>query len=279
MSRPDEDAGTNAIAAARLDVALVAAGLLPSRTRAAKAIEAGRVSVDGHRATRASAPVAAGATLRLVADPADKYVGRAAHKLIGALDTFPDVVVQGRLALDAGASTGGFTQVLLERGAARVLAVDVGHGQLHPTVAGDPRVENREGVNVRDLTDASVPGGVDLVVGDLSFISLRLVIDSLARVTRPGGELLLMVKPQFEVGRGRVGRTGVVTDPQARQDAVGGVVQAARDAGLELRGAARSPLPGQDGNVEFFLHLRRSRDGETAPVDDAERIVAALTYS
>lgn len=266
--------------ASRLDVALVAAGLATSRTRAAKAVAAGRVSVDGLTVTRASAPVPADAELTLEEDAADRYVGRAAHKLLGALEAFPDVVVQDRECLDAGASTGGFTQVLLERGARHVLAVDVGHGQLHPTIAGDDRVENREGVNVRDLGPQDVPTGVDLVVGDLSFISLRLVVGPLASVVRQDGELLLMVKPQFEVGRHRLSRTGVVVDPAAREEAVRQVLSAATDAGLVLLGAARSPLAGQDGNVEFFLRFRRPTPGGTPQRDaDLERIVAGLTYS
>ena len=163
----------------------------------------------------------------------------------------------GRRALDAGASTGGFTQVLLERGAERVAAVDVGHDQLAPAVRADPRVLVREGLNVRDLTAEDIDGPVDLVVSDLSFISLRLVLAPLAGVCRPGAELLLMVKPQFEVGRRALPRSGVVTDPDARRHAVVGVTAAALGAGLAPRGLARSGLAGQDGNAEFFLRLRR----------------------
>ena len=241
---------------ARADVALAARGLARSRTEGAALIRAGQVLLDGRPVRRPSDRVAADATLRL-RDPGPRYVSRAAHKLVSALEAFPDVGVAGRRALDAGASTGGFTQVLLERGAERVAAVDVGHDQLAPTVRADPRVLVREGLNVRDLTAEDIDGPVDLVVSDLSFISLRLVLAPLAGVCRPGAELLLMVKPQFEVGRRALPRTGVVTDPDARRDAVAGVAAAALGAGLAPRGLTRSGLAGQDGNAEFFLRLHR----------------------
>ena len=241
---------------ARADVALAARGLARSRTEGAALIRAGQVLLDGRPVRRPSDRVAADATLRL-RDPGPRYVSRAAHKLVSALEAFPDVAVAGRRALDAGASTGGFTQVLLERGAERVAAVDVGHNQLAPPVRADPRVLVREGLNVRDLTAEDIDGPVDLVVSDLSFISLRLVLAPLAGVCRPGAELLLMVKPQFEVGRRALPRSGVVTDPDARRHAVVGVTAAALGAGLAPRGLARSGLAGQDGNAEFFLRLRR----------------------
>ena len=241
---------------ARADVALATRGLARSRTEGAALIRAGQVLLDGRPVRRPSDRVAADATLRL-RDPGPRYVSRAAHKLVSALEAFPDVGVAGRRALDAGASTGGFTQVLLERGAERVAAVDVGHNQLAPPVRADPRVLVREGLNVRDLTAEDIDGPVDLVVSDLSFISLRLVLAPLAGVCRPGAELLLMVKPQFEVGRRALPRSGVVTDPDARRHAVVGVTAAALGAGLAPRGLARSGLAGQDGNAEFFLRLRR----------------------
>lgn len=260
---------------ARADVALAARGLARSRTEGAALIRAGQVLLDGRPVRRPSDRVAADATLRL-RDPGPRYVSRAAHKLVSALEAFPDVAVAGRRALDAGASTGGFTQVLLERGAERVAAVDVGHNQLAPPVRADPRVLVREGLNVRDLTAEDIDGPVDLVVSDLSFISLRLVLAPLAGVCRPGAELLLMVKPQFEVGRRALPRTGVVTDPDARRDAVVGVAAAALGAGLAPRGLARSGLAGQDGNAEFFLRLRRpdataadDPAGGTSPAPDA----------
>ena len=260
---------------ARADVALAARGLARSRTEGAALIRAGQVLLDGRPVRRPSDRVAADATLRL-RDPGPRYVSRAAHKLVSALEAFPDVAVAGRRALDAGASTGGFTQVLLERGAERVAAVDVGHDQLAPTVRADPRVLVREGLNVRDLTAEDIDGPVDLVVSDLSFISLRLVLAPLAGVCRPGAELLLMVKPQFEVGRRALPRSGVVTDPDARRDAVVGVAAAALGAGLAPHGLARSGLAGQDGNAEFFLRLRRpdataadDPAGGTSPAPDA----------
>ena len=253
---------------ARADVALAARGLARSRTEGAALIRAGQVLLDGRPVRRPSDRVAADATLRL-RDPGPRYVSRAAHKLVSALEAFPDVGVAGRRALDAGASTGGFTQVLLERGAERVAAVDVGHDQLAPPVRADPRVLVREGLNVRDLTAEDIDGPVDLVVSDLSFISLRLVLAPLAGVCRPGAELLLMVKPQFEVGRRALPRSGVVTDPDARRDAVVGVAAAALGAGLAPHGLARSGLAGQDGNAEFFLRLRRP--DATAAHDPASR--------
>lgn len=260
---------------ARADVALAARGLARSRTEGAALIRAGQVLLDGRPVRRPSDRVAADATLRL-RDPGPRYVSRAAHKLVSALEAFPDVAVAGRRALDAGASTGGFTQVLLERGAERVAAVDVGHDQLAPPVQADPRVLVREGLNIRDLTAEDIDGPVDLVVSDLSFISLRLVLAPLAGVCRPGAELLLMVKPQFEVGRRALPRSGVVTDPDARRDAVVGVAAAALGAGLAPRGLARSGLAGQDGNAEFFLRLRRpdattadDPAGGTSPAPDA----------
>lgn len=260
---------------ARADVALATRGLARSRTEGAALIRAGQVLLDGRPVRRPSDRVAADATLRL-RDPGPRYVSRAAHKLVSALEAFPDVGVAGRRALDAGASTGGFTQVLLERGAERVAAVDVGHDQLAPAVRADPRVLVREGLNVRDLTAEDIDGPVDLVVSDLSFISLRLVLAPLAGACRPGAELLLMVKPQFEVGRRALPRTGVVTDPDARRDAVAGVAAAALGAGLAPRGLARSGLAGQDGNAEFFLRLHRpdavaadGTAGATGPAPDA----------
>lgn len=238
----------------RLDVDLVARGLARSRTHAATLIRAGRVTVNGATATKASAATGANDAVAVSAAGQD-YVSRAGHKLAGALRVFPDVLVRGRRCLDAGASTGGFTDVLLRAGAREVAAVDVGHDQLVPRLRADPRVHVVEGLNVRHLTVEDIGGPVELTVADLSFISLRLVVEPLAAATAPGGDLLLMVKPQFEVGRSRLGRGGVVVSAADRRDAVDGVIAAALDIGLTLRGEAVSPLPGQDGNVEFFLWL------------------------
>ncbi|GAA1819391.1 TlyA family RNA methyltransferase [Nesterenkonia flava] len=238
----------------RLDKELVSRGLVSSRTRAAQLISAGQVRVNGAAVTKPSASVSADAQISV--QDQDPWVSRAAHKLLGALEAFDDVVVAGRRCLDAGASTGGFTQVLLSAGAAEVTAVDVGHGQLVDSLRQDPRVTDREGLNLRHIAPGDLGEPFSLIVADLSFISLRLVLGPLRDQAAASADLLLMVKPQFEIGRERLSRTGVVTSAQLRQEAVFGVVTEALDLGLEFRGAVRSPLPGQDGNAEFFLHLR-----------------------
>lgn len=247
----------------RLDRALVARGLARSRTHAQTLIEAGAVAVDGEAETRPSKDVADHAVI-LVSD--DGYVSRAAHKLIGALDACAPagLVVAGRSALDAGASTGGFTQVLLERGATHVTAIDVGHGQLSPRIADDPRVTAIEGLNIRDLTPEHLGTPVDLVVADLSFISLTLVTGPLA-ANMASGDLLLMVKPQFEVGRERLGAGGVVTRSDDHAWAVASVADALAQAGAVIHAVERSQLPGLTGNVEFFVWASlawQARDGE-----------------
>ena len=238
----------------RLDRALHARGLARSRSHAQELIAAGSVNIDGRTILKPATDVSDNAVLAVTGDSAH-YVSRAAHKLISALDACtPDgLVVDGVRALDAGASTGGFTQVLLERGAAHVLAVDVGHGQLAPQILDDPRVSAREGVNVRDLTEVSPGAGVDLGGARLTNIALPLVIAPLAAFAGPGSDFLLMVKPQFEVGKGRLSARGVVTDPAARAAAVSGVAQAMSDAGLSIHRVARSALPGPQGNVEYFV--------------------------
>ncbi|WP_427017107.1 TlyA family RNA methyltransferase [Pseudarthrobacter sp. P1] len=238
---------------ARLDQELVRLSLARSRTHAATLIAAGLASVNGTVQRKAAFAVADGAQVTVADTGADDYVSRAGHKLAGALDFFPQVIVAGKRCLDAGASTGGFTDVLLRRGAATVLAVDVGHGQLVPQLRSDPRVQVHEGLNIRYMSAEDIGGPADLTVCDLSFISLTLVVAPLAAATRPGGELLLMVKPQFEVGRERLSRTGVVGSENERRRAVGQVAQSVLDAGLLLLGLGASTLPGQDGNVEYFL--------------------------
>lgn len=244
----------------RLDRALVSRGLATSRSRAGQLIRAGSVRVDGRAVSKAATTVRTSQRVEVTED--DPWVSRAAHKLLGALTACPEIAVQGRRCLDAGASTGGFTQVLLAQGARRVVAVDVGHDQLAPALREDPRVENHEGLNLRGLSPGQLGEPFDLIVADLSFISLRLVMAPLAGQARAGADLLLMVKPQFEVGRVRIARTGVVTSPELRREAVTAVVGSAEEHGLHLLSAHRSQLPGQDGNLEFFLHLRRS---ETSP--------------
>ena len=237
----------------RLDQALVSRGLARSRQHASELIRAGKVMVDGVAATKPSHAVDDAASLDA---PVDRYVGRAAHKLLGALED-SGTSVAGRV-LDAGASTGGFTQVLLERGADRVYAVDVGHGQLVESLRTDPRVAVHEGVNLRDLTLALLEDQpLDLVVADVSFISLQLLLAPMLGVLRGDGVALLMVKPQFEVGRERLGPGGVVRRPQDRTTAVDGVAQAASDLGWAEDWRGESRLPGPAGNVEYFLRLRR----------------------
>lgn len=244
----------------RLDAELVRRGLARSREHAAELIAAERVTVQGVLARKPATGVTTDVAL-VVKEDAERpdYVSRGGHKLAGALDAFGTVglVVEGRRCLDAGASTGGFTDVLLRRGAREVLAVDVGYGQLAWSLRNDARVVVHDRTNIRALEPATVGEPVDLVVGDLSFISLRLVLDALMSVTAPDGDLALMVKPQFEVGKERVGKGGVVRDLDLRAEAVLDVAGAAHDRGWGTRAATTSPLPGPSGNVEFFLWLRR----------------------
>jgi 23S rRNA (cytidine1920-2'-O)/16S rRNA (cytidine1409-2'-O)-methyltransferase len=244
---------------ARLDAELVRRGLARSRTDAAELVAAGRVTVRGQQATKPATGVGVDDPLLVATDDAaPRYVSRGAHKLIGALAAFmPDgLEVRGRRCLDAGASTGGFTQVLLAEGAAQVVAVDVGYGQLDWSLQSDARVKVVDRTNVRELTLEQVGEPVDLIVGDLSFISLRLVLPALTAVAGVLADLVVMVKPQFEVGRERVGTGGVVRDPALRASAVRGVADAGAALGLGVLGVTASPLPGPAGNVEYFLWLR-----------------------
>jgi 23S rRNA (cytidine1920-2'-O)/16S rRNA (cytidine1409-2'-O)-methyltransferase len=237
-------------------------------------IEDRRVSVAGAVATKPATQVEESAAVVVrEAGTDDAYVSRGAHKLVGALNAFEPrgLVVRGRRALDAGASTGGFTQVLLDRGAASVVAVDVGYGQLAWSLRTDERVDVRERVNIRDLRPDDLPVRPGLVVGDLSFISLALVLPALDRCADPSGDLLLMVKPQFEVGRDRVGSGGVVRDPALRTEAVLRVARAAEVLGWGTSGVVASPLPGPSGNVEYFLWFRRG-----APSPDPTEVAAAV---
>jgi 23S rRNA (cytidine1920-2'-O)/16S rRNA (cytidine1409-2'-O)-methyltransferase len=239
----------------RLDVELVARGLARSRAQAQEMINSGGVQVDGVVARRAASRVDAASVLEA---SADHYVSRGAHKLAGALDDL-GLAVPGR-ALDAGASTGGFTQVLLERGCRQVIAVDVGTDQLAERLRDDPRVRSLPQTNLRDLTLAHLDGmPVDLVVADVSFISLTLLIAPLVGVTAAGGELLLLVKPQFEVGRERLGPGGVVRDAGLRRQAVDGVVAAAEEHGWAAADVVPSRIPGATGNTELFVLLRRGK--------------------
>jgi 23S rRNA (cytidine1920-2'-O)/16S rRNA (cytidine1409-2'-O)-methyltransferase len=244
----------------RLDAELVRRGLARSREHAHDLISQGRVTVGGAPATKAATGVSTEAAV-VVTAPADQpdYVSRGGHKLAGALKVFhaEGLEVAGRVSLDAGASTGGFTDVLLREGSARVTAVDVGYGQLAWSLRQDPRVRVLDRTNVRDLTPDSVRPSPDLVVGDLSFISLALVLGALVAVADQAADFVLMVKPQFEVGKGQLGKGGVVRDPHQREQAVLSVAAAAADLGLGVRGLAASPLPGPAGNVEYFVWFRR----------------------
>jgi 23S rRNA (cytidine1920-2'-O)/16S rRNA (cytidine1409-2'-O)-methyltransferase len=259
----------------RLDAELVRRGLARSRDHAAELIADGRVSVAGARATKPATAVSTDVALVVAADPGipggGEYVSLGGHKLAGALAAFEPqgLVVTGRRCLDAGASTGGFTDVLLRHGAREVVAVDVGYGQLAWRLRQDERVTVHDRTNVRDLDLALVDGPVDVVVGDLSFISLTLVLDPLVSVTADDGDLVLMVKPQFEVGRERVGKGGVVRDLSLRAEAVETVARAAAERGWGAQGVTVSPLPGPSGNVEFFLWLRRAAARVDRPAIDA----------
>lgn len=240
----------------RLDAELVRRELARSREQAADLIESRSVLVNGIPATKPASQVDAETSITLQGKR-DDFVSRGGHKLAGALDFFAAISVEGLTCLDAGASTGGFTDVLLRRGAKRVVAVDVGYGQLAWELRTDERVTILDRTNIRHLTGEQVGFEIDLVVADLSFISLALVLPALAAVSKSDADFLLMVKPQFEVGREKLGAGGVVRDPELRKAAVLDVAQAAYDVGLGAMGVTASPLPGPAGNVEYFLWLRR----------------------
>lgn len=250
---------------ARLDRELVRRGLVGSREEAAAVIAAGRTFVDGVPATKPSTYIEGQAQVRITGPAGERWASRGGGKLHGAFQAFeaagdsPDV--RGRRCLDAGASTGGFTDVLLRAGAREVVAVDVGYGQLSWRLRTNPRVRVVERCNVRHLRPADIEGPTQVGVADLSFISLRLVLEALTACTAPDGELVVLVKPQFEVGRGQVGRGGVVRDPSAQADAVLAVCAEARRHGLGVHGLCASPLPGPAGNREFFAWLVRRGAG------------------
>ncbi|MBW9209063.1 TlyA family RNA methyltransferase [Mumia sp. zg.B21] len=260
----------------RLDAELVRRGLARSREQASDLITAGRVTVDGARASKPATQVTTDQAV-VVRDVENDpgYASRGAYKLLGALEAFEPLglAVDGRRCLDAGASTGGFTDVLLRRGVKEVVAVDVGYGQLVWALQTDPRVVVHDRTNVRELERETIGGPVDLVVSDLSFISLTLVMPAFARVCVDDGDLVLMVKPQFEVGKDRVGKKGVVRDPTLHVDAVVGVCRAAEGVGWGTRAVAASPLPGPSGNVEYFGWFRR--DAPPVVEDDVRAAVDA----
>ena len=244
---------------ARLDVWLVDHALAPTREKAQALVMAGRVRVDGVPAAKPGASVRDDARVEVRAGPA--HVGRGAVKLAGALDAF-GIDPRGRVAVDVGASTGGFTETLLDRGALRVYAVDVGRAQLHERLRADPRVVVRERVNARRLSPREVPEPCAIATVDVSFISVRKILPALRSVLAPAADALVLVKPQFEVGRGQVGRGGIVKDPERHMQALRDVAAAARsEAGFAVGGACPSPILGGEGNREFFLHLRNGGAG------------------
>jgi 23S rRNA (cytidine1920-2'-O)/16S rRNA (cytidine1409-2'-O)-methyltransferase len=258
----------------RLDLRLVELGLCESRERAQALVMAGRVRVNGLPAAKPGAPVRAHDLVELA--PGAEHVSRGALKLIGALQAFA-VDPGGRVAVDVGASTGGFTETLLARGAARVYAVDVGRGQLHERLRADPRVIVRDRVNARGLGPADVPEPCGLATVDVAFISATRILPALKDVLAPGADVLALVKPQFEVGRGLVGRGGLVKRPELHRAALGDVAQAARRSGYAVLAACASPITGSEGNREFFLHLRLGGAGLDGGLLEAaiERAVSA----
>jgi 23S rRNA (cytidine1920-2'-O)/16S rRNA (cytidine1409-2'-O)-methyltransferase len=250
----------------RLDVELVSRGLARSRGQARDLVKAGSVMLEGTPATKVSTPVRADQSLELAAG-VEGWVSRAAYKLVAALDTFGPggLSVAGKRCFDVGAAAGGFTQVLLRRGAREVVAIDVGHGQLAAELAGDPLVIERSGFNIRDARAGDLGGPAELLVADLSFISLRLVMPVLREIVEPSGDLVLLVKPQFEVGRERLGKGGIVRSSVNRARVLEEVVAAATAAGLNAKALCHSPIRGTTGNAEYLLWLTpRPEQGLTA---------------
>jgi 23S rRNA (cytidine1920-2'-O)/16S rRNA (cytidine1409-2'-O)-methyltransferase len=261
----------------RLDTELVRRGLAESRAEAQEAVRSGHVIVRGAPATKSTTLVGADEALSM-ARPARPFVSRGGQKLAAALDTF-SIDPTGRDCLDAGASTGGFTDCLLQRGARHVVALDVGYGQLAWELRTDPRVTVMDRTNVRDLGLDQLPSRPSLVAADLSFISLRLAVGPLIRVAEPLADLVLLVKPQFEVGRDQVGGRGVVRDPDAWRRAIAEVAGATRAAGAGSVGLVVSPEKGSAGNVEFLLHARVGRDGTALDVDEVIEAARKLRAS
>jgi 23S rRNA (cytidine1920-2'-O)/16S rRNA (cytidine1409-2'-O)-methyltransferase len=242
------------MAKVRLDKLLVDRGLSDSRTRAQALILAGEVVVGDHAVSKPGTLVDADAPVRLKGGSINPYVSRGGLKLRAALDAFP-IAVAGATCLDVGASTGGFTDCLLQAGATRVYALDVGYGQLAWKLANDPRVVVMDRQNIRKLEPGQIPEPIDLAVADCSFVSLTKVLPHLLALLRPGADVVALVKPQFEVGREQVGKGGIVRDEQARAAALTTVEAAARELGFEVRGRVESPIPGREGNREWLLWL------------------------
>jgi len=242
----------------RLDKLLVQRGLVSSREKARALIMAGKVLVDGRVGRKASELIHPEADLRI--KEGLPYVSRGGLKLERALDHF-GIRVEGKVAMDVGASTGGFTDCLLKRGAKRVYAVDVGYGQLAWELQKDPRVVNLQRRNIRYLSEEEVGEKVDLATIDTSFISLKIVIPATVRFLRPGGEIIALIKPQFEVGRGKVGKGGVVRDPELHREVIEEIWGFCLQRGLSPQGVVESPLPGPKGNREFFIYVLVPQDG------------------
>ncbi|MCQ9343885.1 TlyA family RNA methyltransferase [Corynebacterium kozikiae] len=258
----------------RLDAELVRRKIARSREQAQEMIRSGRVTVAGIQATKPATQVEPEVSIKVAATEDDDWASRGAHKLLGALAAFEPqgLEINGARALDAGASTGGFTDVLLRRGASEVLAVDVGYGQLIWRLQNDPRVNVFDRTNIRQITPELLGGTCNLMVGDLSFISLELTLPAIVACLDEGADLLPMVKPQFEVGKDRLGAGGVVRDPKLRAEVTEHVANFAQSLGLVLRGVVASPLPGPSGNVEYFLWLRKTAN--EPPLDGT--LVAAM---
>lgn len=262
---------------ARLDAQLVSLGLARSRAVAQDLLRAGRVSVDGAITTKPATVIGPGRLIEVTPSTSDSWVGRGAGKLEHALSQWsPTLDVRGRRCLDVGASTGGFTQVLLQRGAREVTALDVGHDQLVPELAGDPRVIDRSGTTVRGVRPEQLGGPFDVVVVDLSFLSLTSVVPELSALTGPGGDLVVLVKPQFEAGKSAVGKGGIVRSAPSRARAVRLVVQAAQERGLAPRAMDRSPFTGTHGNQEYLVWFGAPGPGMMSPAA-VERAIEMLT--
>lgn len=262
----------------RIDSELVRRKLARSRTHAQEMIAEGRVKLDGEVVMKPARQMDPAQAIVIAESEQIEYVSRGAHKLAGALDSLGEAapIVKGRRCLDAGASTGGFTDVLLRRGAASVVAVDVGYGQLAWRLQSDPRVEVRDRTNVRTMKAGDVDPAPSLVVGDMSFISLTLVIPALVAVAAENADFLLMVKPQFEIGKERLGHGGVVRNPEHHVETVESVARCAMDNGLGILAIEASPLPGPSGNVEYFLHMRTGDSDAIASEELHSRIEDAV---
>ena len=262
----------------RIDSELVRRKLARSRTHAQEMIAQGRVKLDGEVVMKPARQMDPAQAIVIAESEQIEYVSRGAHKLAGALDSLGEAapIVKGRRCLDAGASTGGFTDVLLRRGAASVVAVDVGYGQLAWRLQSDPRVEVRDRTNVRTMKAGDVDPAPSLVVGDMSFISLTLVIPALVAVAAENADFLLMVKPQFEIGKERLGHGGVVRNPEHHVETVESVACCAMDNGLGILAIEASPLPGPSGNVEYFLHMRAGDSDAIASEELHSRIEDAV---